>query len=76
MTKKSRKRVEKVTKKVLSTILVNEPEPEFMSPKDASKRFGIKEFTIRHLVRTDRVKGKRGKPFLVNVKSLRAFIGE
>lgn len=77
MTRKAEKTiVEKVTKEVLSTLLATEPEPEYMSPKDASKRFGIREFTIRHLVRTDRVKGKRGKPFLVNVKSLRAFIGE
>ena len=49
-------------------------EPETIRPIDAEEKFGIPEATIRHLVRTKRVKGKIGKPFLVNVKSLRSFI--
>jgi len=76
MTVKEKAIVERVTKKVLETLLVVESEPETMSPKDAQKRFGIKESTIRHLVRTGRVQGKRNRPFLVNVRSLRKFIGE
>ena len=68
--------VNKITKKVLTSLQISDTEPETMNPVAASQKFGIKESTIRHLVRTGRVKGKKGKPFLVNVKSLRTFIGD
>jgi len=66
--------VNQVTKKVLKSLSIIDREPETMSPKTAQEMFGIKEATIRHLVRTKKIKGKPGKPFLVNVKSLRSFI--
>lgn len=79
-----KKIIREVTSKVLKSLYRSigsqigeqdpETEPETMKPTEAQKKFGIPEATIRHLVRTKRVLGKTGKPFLVNVKSLRAFI--
>ena len=59
--------------------------PEMITLAEAVKFFSINRETIRHLVRTNRVEGRmpgtNGRPhanfpFMVNVKSMKMFLGE
>ena len=49
---------------------------ETMKPKEVERAFGIPEHTARHLVRTNKVHGKPGWPFLVDVNSLKTWLSK
>lgn len=49
-------------------------QPRYASPNAIYITYGIKPFTIRAMVRRGEIKGRTGKPFLVDIPSLEAWI--
>ena len=53
--------------------MTDQPVPISLNPKQVFELYGIQPFTIRKMVREGRIKGRTGKPFLVDAESLRQW---
>jgi len=53
--------------------MTDQPVPISLNPKQVFELYGIQPFTIRKMVREGRIKGRTGKPFLVDAESLREW---